>query len=503
MPQVQVIINFTDRLVLGRKASYTVDDSTTIHEIKQRVEQDYPQDVTPPDPARQIFIFKGRILENDKQLSDYVSLEDQQNPVTFHLVIRPAEKRDEAQLAPESSDLSGSATAPGDSEPAAGPSGPSSFTHASSSPNFGGSNLFNSASAANAASAAGAASAASTTSSEPAAGVQQMPSANVFNAQEIRSPYLPLHVLRLKVPTQHGEKTISIPCYEYMFVPTARPNEQAFCMAPGALMKFSALGVPVELPRMYSLGSGSHNGPHRRHDQPTPTANAANAAANGNQNVFANSMIARLRQRWAQRANLANRMDPARRIFITLVRIILVNKILLSAVDDPFAFWTLSCLISMALVYQEGLLELQNGVFANGNLATVRNYIRSITERLPHVHPNLGHQGDPEQRTAWEAVRTTVVMFLASLFPGIYEQWAQQARQRAELARVQNNNQNQRDQRDQQDRPVEQPVDQPERQPDHQLDQPAEQPAGQGRILGGDPERPAQQGRIVDPEQVD
>lgn len=271
-----------------------------------------------------------------------------------------------------------------------------------------------------------------------------MPSANVFNAQEIRSPYLPLHVLRLKVPTQHGEKTISIPCYEYMFVPTARPNEQAFCMAPGALMKFSALGVPVELPRLYSLGS--HNGSHSLHGQPTPTATAA---ANGNQNPFANSIIARLRQRWAQRANLANQMDPARRIFITLVRIILVNKILLSAIDDPFAFWILSCLISMALVYQEGLLELHNGMFANGNLATLRNYIRGITERLPHVHPNLGHQEGPEQRTAWEAVRTTVVMFLASLFPGVYEQWAQQAQQRAELARVQQNNNEQEQQRDQ------------------------------------------------------
>lgn len=216
--------------------------------------------------------------------------------------------------------------------------------------------------------------------------------------------------MHLTVPTENGEKRISIPCYDYMFVP-AYDGQMAFCLSPSALMKLSSLDVPVEIPRLYSLPQQSQQG-----GRSTSTRTQV--------------QVPTYRERFYQVFAAGRRFY---RPVLLCLRLLLFLRLFGLDIESKLHFAALSLVMMGIMLYQTNALQPYIEGFSR--------HIPSINAQLPHAHPEVppenNDNNDNSNNVEHEYQRpgllsASVVMFLSSLVPNLHENWVQEDQRRSE-----------------------------------------------------------------------
>lgn len=363
---LQIRIVFTDKLEIGRQSVYEVVPDDSVAELKRQIMEAYP--VSHPGPAvtRQMLIYRGRVLEDSATFSKV--LDDEDSSATFHLIVKPAA----GESIPENS-----APRPTPTRTAAPAAAPASASSSASSTT----------------------SSTATTSSSTSS-TESQPQAVPVNAMRE-----PLHIMHLRVPTESGEKRISIPCYDYMFVP-ANNGQMAFCLSPSALMKLSSLDVPVEVPPLYAP-------PQQAASTATPTQ----------------TLVVTYRERFNQIFAAGRRFY---RPVLLCLRLLLFLRLFGLEIESKLHFAALSLVMMGIMLYQTNALQPY--------LEQLSHRIPNIHAQLPHAHPevppennsnndnNVEHQHHQRQGL----LSASVVMFLSSLVPNLHENWVQEDQRRSE-----------------------------------------------------------------------
>ncbi|KAA8911158.1 hypothetical protein TRICI_003880 [Trichomonascus ciferrii] len=376
---LQIRIVFTDKLELGRQSVYEVVPEDSVAELKRQIMEAYPVSHPGPAVARQMLIYRGRVLEDSATFSKVLS--DDDSSATFHLIVRPAAGESVPANDPPSRSTPTRITAP--TAPASTSSSASSMTSSTTT----------------------ASSSTSSTASQPQP--EAGPPAGAVPVNAIREP---LHIIHLKVPTESGEKRISIPCYDYMFVP-AYNGQMAFCLSPSALMKLSSLGVPVEVPPLYAPPQ-----------QATPTS--ATRTQTSQQVTY--------RERFNQVFAAGRRFY---RPVLLCLRLLLFLRLFGLEIESKLHFVALSLVMMGIMLYQTNALQPY--------LEHLSRRVPNIHAQLPHAHPevppenntnnNHNHDNNVEHDHQRPGIfSASVVMFLSSLVPNLHENWVQEDQRRSE-----------------------------------------------------------------------
>lgn len=272
-----------------------------------------------------------------------------------------------------------------------------------------------------------------------------------------------LHVLNLKVPSSTGDVGISVPCYDYMFVPCEN-NGLAFYMSPAWLLRLASLGVDVE-PRMTSAiaNQTSHTNMITNNNNNNNRNNTVNDNDNNNNNNN-NNGIARVRTiRFnLEIPSLFNLLRNSFRFLFLLFRILLFIELIAFDIFDISNVWLLAtCVV--------GVVLWQLNVFQDVLRPLIDIIPRWDLDFLPHAHPRVGND-DNEEREAegdaqgngqggvWHRVRSGCLMFVSSLVPPLHDRWVAEDRRRREHVERQERQERGREREEEQEQGQEQEV---------------------------------------------
>lgn len=384
MESTKVQIVFADKLEIDRKIYYELAKDDKVGDLKHQIIENYPKEHPAPSADRQLLIYRGRVLDDQITIKSVLGNDDMEGqqpgpPAVFHLAVKPSRDNESANARPITTGrTSASFTSTASSAAATSSSSSSASTNTSTT--------------------------AATTSSTP---TPTNNNANTTTAYPVNSANDSLHTMNLTIS---NGKNISIPCYDYMFVPTQTEGEYAFCISPSALMKLSSLGVNVDIPPLFSA------------PQP-PQVDGSNEATQQRQVT--------VRERFDQIVSFARR---GYRPLLLCIRLVVFLRLFGMEIENKLQLALIAVALFGVILYQSNVLQpYYNQIMEN---------VPGLHTQLPHIHPEVPNEQQednnvlPEradhQQQRQRLLGAGVVMFLSSLIPNLHENWVEEDQRRAD-----------------------------------------------------------------------